>query len=182
MAMPDLSRRNTVVALAIAAAFPLLARATASTPAAPLRIGVFGAGWLGGTVGRAPVAAGHEVRISSRHPEQLRSMVTQLGPRASVDTPLEVATFGSVILLAVLYAAIPDLGRDLAAAWRGKIRQLKGVIKSPRNPQLGAIERVHRDLLVSGTSLPYVVRSRIAPKKQAVRIARGSLQAWAPGV
>ena len=34
-----------------------------------MRIGVIGAGWLGGTVGRQWVKAGHKVLFSSRHPE-----------------------------------------------------------------------------------------------------------------
>jgi hypothetical protein len=37
----------------------------------PMRIGVIGAGSLGGTVGSGLVKAGHEVKFSSRHPEEL---------------------------------------------------------------------------------------------------------------
>ena len=107
-------------------AFSVFAALAGSLPvkggaAAPLRIGVIGAGWLGGTVGRRWVEAGHEVRFSSRHPEELVATTRPLGPRASVGTPREAAEFGSVLLFAVPYAALPQLGRDLADAIRGKI-------------------------------------------------------------
>jgi 8-hydroxy-5-deazaflavin:NADPH oxidoreductase len=87
----------------------------------PVRIGVIGAGSLGGTVGSVLVKAGHEVKFSSRHPEELVSMTKELGPRASVGTPREAAEFGTVLLFAVPYDALPQLGRDLEEAIRGKI-------------------------------------------------------------
>jgi predicted dinucleotide-binding enzyme len=67
------------------------------------------------------VKAGHEVLLSSRHPEALRPLAERLGPKARVGTPREAATFGNVVFLAVPYAAIPDLGRDLANELKGKI-------------------------------------------------------------
>lgn len=87
----------------------------------PVRIGVIGAGSLGGTVGSVLVKAGHEVKFSSRHPEELVSMTKELGPRASIGTPREAAEFGTVLLFAVPYEALPELGRDLKEAIRGKI-------------------------------------------------------------
>ena len=48
----------------------------------PIRIGVIGAGSLGGTVGSVLVKAGHEVKFSSRHPDELAAMARELGPRA----------------------------------------------------------------------------------------------------
>ena len=87
----------------------------------PMRIGVIGAGSLGGTVGSVLVKAGHEVKFSSRHPEELASMTRELGPRASTGTPREAAEFGTVLLFAVPYEALPELGRDLQEAIRGKI-------------------------------------------------------------
>ena len=89
--------------------------------AKPMRIGVIGAGSLGGTVGSVLVKAGHEVKFSSRHPDELAAMARELGPRASVGTPREAAEFGTVLLFAVPYDALPELGRDLKDAIRGKI-------------------------------------------------------------
>jgi predicted dinucleotide-binding enzyme len=87
----------------------------------PVRIGVIGAGSLGGTVGSVLLKAGHEVKFSSRHPEELVSMTREFGPRASIGTPREAAEFGTVLLFAVPYEALPQLGRDLQEAIRGKI-------------------------------------------------------------
>jgi predicted dinucleotide-binding enzyme len=89
--------------------------------AKPMRIGVIRAGSLGRTVGRLLAQAGYEVKFSSRHPEELAAMARELGPRASVGTPREAAEFGRVLLFAVPYEALPQLGRDLKDDIRGKI-------------------------------------------------------------
>lgn len=86
-----------------------------------MRIGIIGGGWLGGTVGHNWVEAGHEVLFSSRHPEQYAAMVRELGPRASAGTPAEAVAFGEIVLIAVPYRALPEIGRDLHAALQGKI-------------------------------------------------------------
>lgn len=88
---------------------------------APMKIGIIGSGRIGGTMGEHWVKAGHEVLFSSRHPEKLKPLAERLGPKARVGTPREAATFGDVVFLAVPYAALPDLGRDLAKELKGKI-------------------------------------------------------------
>ena len=86
-----------------------------------MRIGVIGAGWLGGTVGGAWAKAGHEVLFSSRHPDKLAAMVRELGPHASAGTPAEAAAFGEVVLIATPYGELETIGRDLGDALKGKI-------------------------------------------------------------
>jgi 8-hydroxy-5-deazaflavin:NADPH oxidoreductase len=86
-----------------------------------MRIGVIGAGWLGGMVGRQWLKAGHEVLFSSRHPERLKSLPQDLGSRASIGTVAAAAAFGSVILIATPYAALAAIGRDHQQALRAKI-------------------------------------------------------------
>jgi predicted dinucleotide-binding enzyme len=67
-----------------------------------MRIGIIGAGHIGGTAARLFVNAGHEVAVSnSRGPESLREMVAQLGARARAMTVDEAARFADVVLLAV---------------------------------------------------------------------------------
>lgn len=92
-----------------------------TTVVRPKRIGVIGAGWLGGTVGGILVKAGYEVMFSSRHPEELKAMAEKLGAKASVGTPKQAAAFGEVLLFAVPYDAIPQLGIDLKDDIKGKI-------------------------------------------------------------
>jgi predicted dinucleotide-binding enzyme len=93
----------------------------AAPDARPLKIGIIGTGHIGGTLARLWVAAGHEVMISSRHPDELKPLAKQLGPKARVGTPKEAAVFGDVVVVSVPYKALPDIGRDLKAELAGKI-------------------------------------------------------------
>jgi 8-hydroxy-5-deazaflavin:NADPH oxidoreductase len=86
-----------------------------------MRIGIVGAGKIGSTVAKLWVDAGHEVRLASRHPEELQPLVKKLGTRASAGTPAEAGTFGEVVMLTVPLVAIPDLARDLASLLVGKV-------------------------------------------------------------
>jgi predicted dinucleotide-binding enzyme len=87
----------------------------------PLKIGIIGAGQIGGTLAKLWIAAGNEVLISSRHPEELRPLAQSLGPKARVGTPREAALFGDVVLVSIPYGALPQIGRDLKAELAGKI-------------------------------------------------------------
>lgn len=86
-----------------------------------MRIGIIGAGWLGGTVGGVWAKAGHEVVFSSRHADKLAAMVRELGPGASAGTAAEAAAFGEVVLIATPYGALQKIGHDLGGALKGKI-------------------------------------------------------------
>jgi predicted dinucleotide-binding enzyme len=86
-----------------------------------LRIGTIGAGNIGGAVGLKWAEAGHELFFSSRNPGELTDLVEQAGPTARAGTPAEAAAFGEVVLIAVPYAALPQVGRDYASQMRGKV-------------------------------------------------------------
>ena len=86
-----------------------------------MRIGIIGAGMIGSTLTKLWVAAGHEVRVASRHPENLKSLVEPLGKRASSGTPQQAAEFGDVVMLTVPLKAVPDVAWDLASSLVGKI-------------------------------------------------------------
>ncbi len=96
-----------------------LTRAAATE--APVKIGIIGTGRIGGALARAWVKSGHEVFVSSRHPEELRGLVAELGPRAHAGTPRQAAAFGSVILISIPYKAMPQIGTDLRAELAGKV-------------------------------------------------------------
>jgi predicted dinucleotide-binding enzyme len=110
-----------VLAGAAATSVPLTGLLERAHGQAPLKIGVIGAGRIGGTMGEHWVKAGHEVMLSSRHPENLKELAARLGPRARVGTPREAAAFGQVVFIAVPYSAIPEVGRDYASELRGKV-------------------------------------------------------------
>ena len=85
----------------------------------PLKIGVVGAGSLGGTVGRLLAQAGHEVMFSARDVERVRQRFSAEGEKAG--TPQEAAAFGEVVLLALPYSALPDMAPKLVGTLKGKI-------------------------------------------------------------
>jgi predicted dinucleotide-binding enzyme len=88
---------------------------------AKLKISTIGAGNIGGTVGALWVKAGHEVMFSSLDLAETKKLAASLGPRAHAGTPAEAAAFGQVVLIAVPYGAIPQIGRDYARALAGKV-------------------------------------------------------------
>lgn len=131
----------------------------------PQHIGIIGAGWLGGTVGRMWAQAGHEVMFSSRHPDQLTSMITSLGPRASVGSLRQAAEFGSIILISVPYDALPRIGQDLLDALKGKI-----VIDAcnPSTNNSSALAREAMEMGVARCSTKYLPGTRLVRAFSAV--------------
>ena len=116
----DPRRRAVIVAggaLVLGAAFRPL-RAAAQTKQ---RIGVIGSGHIGGTIGGLWVKAGHPVLFSSRHPDELKDLVTGFGELAQAGTVDQAIAFSDVLFIAVPYAALPQIGRDYGAALKGKI-------------------------------------------------------------
>jgi hypothetical protein len=67
-----------------------------------MKIGIIGAGRIGGTLARKFVDAGHEVGLShSRDPEDLRAKVVLLGASACAMTVAEAQDFGDVVVIAI---------------------------------------------------------------------------------
>ena len=87
----------------------------------PLKIGFIGSGHQGGALGLQFARAGHEVMFSSRHPETLKSLVAKAGAKATAGLPAAAATWGEVIVIAVPYGAMPQIGKDFSPRMRGKI-------------------------------------------------------------
>lgn len=86
-----------------------------------LRIGVIGSGHIGGTIGGLWVKAGHPVLFSSRHPDELKDLMTSLGELAQAGSVERAIAFGDVLFIAVPYGALPQIGEDYGAALKGKI-------------------------------------------------------------
>jgi predicted dinucleotide-binding enzyme len=59
--------------------------------------------------------------FSSRHPEELKPLTDRLGPLAKAGTVAEALAFGDAILLAVPYKAVPQLAKDYAPKFAGKV-------------------------------------------------------------
>src|SRR6266498_3374157 len=135
---------------------PALAQAVGGGTA--MKIGIVGSGKIGGAVGSRWVKAGHEVLFSSRHPEELKGLVDSLGPRARAGTVKEAIAFGNVVLIAVPYAALPQIGRDNAAALAGKF------VLDACNPIAARDGEVAKEAMENGvgpTSMKYLPGARL---------------------
>src|SRR5215467_118370 len=111
-----------IVALAFSfGTLPSTTSAQTTPKASPIKIGVIGSGHIGGTIGGLWVKAGHQVLFSSRHPEELKDLVTGLGTLAQAGTVEQAIAFGDALFIAVPYGAMPQIGQDYGAALKGKI-------------------------------------------------------------
>ena len=76
-----------------------------------MKIGIVGAGNIGGTLATLFTRAGHEVALAnSRGPETLAGLIAELGPNAHAATAADAASFGEVVVIAVplkAYTALP---------------------------------------------------------------------------
>lgn len=71
------------------------------------RVGIVGAGRIGGNCARQLVRAGHQVTLSSgRDLAKLEQRAGELG--AATGTPAEAVSFGEVVIVAVPWDALPD--------------------------------------------------------------------------
>lgn len=111
---------GTIAATALAGSLPFAALAQTGTPAR-MKIGTVGSGRVGSAIGAAWIKAGHEVMFSSLDLEADKKLAASLGAGAHAGTPSEAAAFGTVLLVAVPYSALPGLGRDLGELIKGKI-------------------------------------------------------------
>lgn len=79
-----------------------------------MKIGIIGAGLIGGTLARRLTRLGHEVFIAnSRGPETLRDLAAETGAKAV--TRAEAAKAGEIIVLTIPQKAVLDLPKDLFA-------------------------------------------------------------------
>lgn len=73
-----------------------------------MRIGVVGAGRIGGNCARQFAKGGHEVKLSGRDPTKLEPLAEEIGDAATVGTPAEAAEFGDVVVFAVPWDGFDD--------------------------------------------------------------------------
>jgi L-ascorbate metabolism protein UlaG (beta-lactamase superfamily) len=113
----------------------------------PLKIGIIGSGRQGGAIGRLWARAGHQILFSSRNPDSLKALVAEAGETARAGTPSQAAEFGDVVLIAVPYGALPQVGRDYAPQLKGKI------VIDVGNPRVDRDGDVGKDGLARGTGV-----------------------------
>jgi 8-hydroxy-5-deazaflavin:NADPH oxidoreductase len=102
-----------------------------------MRIGVIGAGRIGGNAARLFAAAGHEVLLSfSRDRSRLRELAGAIGDRAGVGSVGEAGRFGEVVLLSVPWGLIAAVVEE-AGALEGRV-----VIDTTNQFGRGGVERI----------------------------------------
>ena len=126
--MKTLQRRRFLLVAAAVAASLSSGMGYAAETKKRMRIGVIGSGRIGGTLGGLFAKAGHEVMFSDRDLEQAKQAAAGAGANARAGTAKEAATFGEVVLIAVPYAALPAIAKEVGADLKGK------VIIDPNNP------------------------------------------------
>jgi predicted dinucleotide-binding enzyme len=86
-----------------------------------MRIGIVGAGRIGGGIARQLGAAHHEVKLSfSRDPAALERLAGDIGRNATVGTAAEAASFGEVVVISVPWSVLPT-ALEQAGSLAGKI-------------------------------------------------------------
>jgi 8-hydroxy-5-deazaflavin:NADPH oxidoreductase len=79
-----------------------------------VKIGIIGAGMIGGTLARRLVNLGHEVVIAnSRGPDTIRELAADVG--ATAVTVAEAARRGEIVIVTIPQRAVADLPKDLFA-------------------------------------------------------------------
>ncbi len=79
-----------------------------------MRIGIIGAGNIGGTLTRRLTALGHEVRVAnSRGPETLAELAAETGATAVWAT--DAATDADVVIVSIPQKNVPDLAAGIVA-------------------------------------------------------------------
>lgn len=121
--LPCLRRRGFLKAAGAAVMLGVLpfTRRVVGAETPRLKIGMIGSGRVGSALGRVWAHAGHEVMFSSRNLGDDRMLAADIGARTSAGTPAQAAAFGEVLVFAVPYGALPELGQALAESIRGKV-------------------------------------------------------------
>ena len=86
-----------------------------------MRVGIIGAGHIGGNIAVLLGGAGHEVTVSfSREPGSLGRLAAEIGSRASAGSPAEAVSASEVVVISVPWPVI-DEALTAAVSLTGKV-------------------------------------------------------------
>jgi 8-hydroxy-5-deazaflavin:NADPH oxidoreductase len=103
-----------------------------------MRIGIIGAGHIGGNCGRQAVKGGHQVMLSfARDPSKLEELAAELGDQSSTGSVAEAVKFGEAVILSVPWAAIPEALEQAGALDRKLVIDTTNQFGSGPKPQPG---------------------------------------------
>jgi predicted dinucleotide-binding enzyme len=86
-----------------------------------MKLGVIGAGRIGGGIARQLAGAGHELKLSfSRDRGSLEALAREIGPAVSAGSPAEAVAFGEVVVISVPWSVLPE-ALEQSGSLAGKI-------------------------------------------------------------
>ena len=86
-----------------------------------MRVGIIGAGHIGGNIARFLAGAGHDVTVAfSRQPGSLEKLAAEIGPRASAASPAAAVSASEVVVISVPWPVI-DEALSAAGPLAGKV-------------------------------------------------------------
>jgi NADPH-dependent F420 reductase len=88
-----------------------------------MKIAVIGTGNVGGALGTGWARAGHEVIFGAREPntEEVNQLLSRSGRKASASTVESAVAHADVVALAIPWAAVSEVLREIAPALAGKV-------------------------------------------------------------
>jgi predicted dinucleotide-binding enzyme len=86
-----------------------------------MHIGVIGAGQLGATLAGWCAESGHDVAVTSRHPDRLGDVVDRLGGHGTAMPVAEAAAFADVVLFAPAWESAHEAVELTAGGLAGKV-------------------------------------------------------------
>jgi 8-hydroxy-5-deazaflavin:NADPH oxidoreductase len=79
-----------------------------------MKIGVVGAGRIGGGIARQLTAAGHLLMLSfSRDPASLETLAGEIGPNTTAGSPGDAVRFGDVVVISVPWGLVPGALQEM---------------------------------------------------------------------
>jgi hypothetical protein len=86
-----------------------------------MKVGIIGAGRIGGGIARQLAGAGHDIMLSfSRDPQSLERLAAEIGPAVSAGQPPDAVSFGEVVVISVPWSTLPQ-ALEQAGPLAGKI-------------------------------------------------------------
>jgi len=88
-----------------------------------MKIAIIGTGHVGGALGVGWARAGHEVTFGTREPQavDVKQLLQQAGDKAKAAPVLDAVTAAEVVALAVPWAAVADVCKQIGSAVSGKV-------------------------------------------------------------